>query len=314
MNKPLTGCVAIVTGAGRGLGRAHAKTLAARGAAVIVNDLGGDLSGDGTDGAPAQQVVNEIAAEGGQALASAHDVSSWQDAEQLVSLATESFGGLDIVVNNAGILRDRSFANMSESDWDAVIRVHLKGHAATSHHALRYWRGRAKGGARVCASLIHTTSISAFVGAFGQANYATAKMGVIGLSNVLATEGSGIGVRSNVISPMASTRMAATAQVTLDGPPDGLMDPQHVATVAAWLADPTCPATGQIVHVYGPRVMLLRAGEILHDERGTGCWDPETLQRALQGHLAERMTINDYFSEEGLTASMERPGNDRAGF
>src|SRR5690606_19095514 len=182
-----------------------AMALAAQGAAVVVNDLGGDLQGNGRDATPAQETVAEIRANGGRAIVSGHDVADWRDAEEMVALAIDHFGGLDILVNNAGILRDRLFANMSEEEWDAVIRVHLKGHAAPSRHAMAYWRNDGKAGRQVAASIVHTTSLAGLVGNFGQANYAAAKLAVVGLSRTLAIEGTKYGVRSNAVSPSART-------------------------------------------------------------------------------------------------------------
>ncbi len=177
----LSGRVAVVTGAGRGLGRSYALALAAHGAAVIVNDLGADLHGAGRDPSPAQSVVAEIMERGGEASVSGHDVADWGEAKALVTMAVETYGRLDILVNNAGILRDRLFANMAEDEWDAVIRVHLKGHAAPSRHAMEYWRGEAKAGRPVAASIVHTTSLAGPVGSFGQANYSAAKHAVVGM-------------------------------------------------------------------------------------------------------------------------------------
>ena len=163
----LAGRVAIVTGAGRGLGRAHALALAAEGASVVVNDLGGDLQGRGTDLTPAQEVVREIVAGGGKAAVSGHDVADWKDAASLIDTAVKNFGDLHVLVNNAGILRDRTLANMSEEEWDAVLRVHLKGHAATTRHAMAYWRDCSKAGDAVAGSIVHTTSLAGIVGNFG---------------------------------------------------------------------------------------------------------------------------------------------------
>ena len=310
----LDGRVAIVTGAGRGLGRAHALALAAQGAAVVVNDLGADVHGAGVDATPAQQVAAEIEAGGGRAVVSGHDVADWQQAEELVRFATESFGDLHVLVNNAGILRDRMLANMTEDEWDAVVRVHLKGHAAPTRHAVAYWRAQAKAGADVNASVVHTTSASGFIGAFGQANYSAAKLGVIGLSNVVAVEYARIGVRSNVVSPMASTRMGQSSQLSIDGGVGGLLDPANVAAVVAWLAAPQTRATGQVLHVYGRRVMVLGVGEVLADVRDDREWTPDALDAALAEELARPKTIDDYFGEEGLATATAAPGSASTGF
>jgi NAD(P)-dependent dehydrogenase (short-subunit alcohol dehydrogenase family) len=292
----LAGRVAIVTGAGRGLGRAHALALAAEGAAVVVNDLGGDLHGHGADPTPAQSVVDEIRAAGGQAVVSGHDVSDWDQAGALVAQAVHAFGGLHVLVNNAGILRDRLFANMSEADWDAVIRVHLKGHAAPSHHAMVLWRGQSKAGQRVQASLVHTTSVAGFIGNFGQANYAAAKMGIVGLALTLASEGARYGVRSNAVSPSARTRI----EESLKPPPEGVFDvfdPANVSPLLCWLARADCPATAQVFHAYGDRIEVLAPGTVVADLRHGGRWTPDLIEAALPGRLPPLPTLTDFVPE-----------------
>jgi NAD(P)-dependent dehydrogenase (short-subunit alcohol dehydrogenase family) len=293
----LSGRVAIVTGGGRGLGRAHALALAAHGARVIVNDLGGDVQGEGRDPTPAQQVVAEIQKAGGEAVVSGHDVSQWGEAEALIGAAVEAFGDLHIVVNNAGILRDRTLANLSEAEWDAVIRVHLKGHAATTRHAMTWWRERSKAGREVKASLIHTTSLAGLVGTFGQANYAAAKLGIVALSRVAAVEGAKYGVRSNAISPSARTRI----ETSLKPPPPGVFDvfdPANVSPLVVWLASPDCPATGQVFQAYGNRVEVLAPPAIAADLRTEGRWTVEALDRALAGRLPAAPRLADFV--EGL--------------
>jgi len=293
----LSGRVAIVTGGGRGLGRAHALALAAHGARVIVNDLGGDVQGEGRDPTPAQQVVSEIQRAGGQAAVSGHDVSDWGEAEALIGAAVKTFGDLHIVVNNAGILRDRTLANLSEAEWDAVIRVHLKGHAATTRHAMAWWRERSKAGHEVKASLVHTTSLAGLIGTFGQANYAAAKLGIVALSRVAAVEGAKYGVRSNAISPSARTRI----ETSLKPPPAGVFDtfdPANVSPLVVWLASPDCPATGQVFQAYGDRVEVLAPSAIAADLRTEGRWTVEALDRALAGRLPPSPRLADFV--EGL--------------
>ena len=297
MTGRLSGRVAIVTGGGRGLGRAHALALAAHGARVIVNDLGGDVQGQGHDLTPAQEVVAEIRRAGGEAMVSGHDVSDWAQAEALIGAAVDAFGDLHIVVNNAGILRDRTLANLSEAEWDAVIRVHLKGHAATTRHAMAWWRERSKSGHEVKASLIHTTSLAGLVGTFGQANYAAAKLGIVALSRVAAVEGAKYGVRSNALSPSARTRI----ETSLKPPPPGVFDvfdPANVSPLVVWLALADCPATGQVFQAYGNRVEVLAPSAIAADLRTEGRWTLEALDRALAGRLPPAPRLGDFV--EGL--------------
>ena len=200
----LDGKVAIVTGAGRGLGRSHALLLAEHGAKVVVNDLGGEWDGSGEDSRPAQQVVEEIKAAGGDAAANYDSAADWSGAEKLIRQAIDSFGGLDILINNAGILRDKMSFNMDESDWDSVINVHLKGHFAPSHHAARYWREKAKAGEALSARIVNTASEAGLYGNAGQANYGAAKAGIAALTIVMARELQRYGVTVNAISPRAA--------------------------------------------------------------------------------------------------------------
>ena len=294
----LAGRVAIVTGAGRGLGREHALLLAAQGAAVVVNDLGGDLAGEGADPTPAQEVAGEIAAAGGQAVVSGHDVSDWSQAEAVVELARTTFGGLDVVVNNAGILRDRTLANLAEDEWDAVLRVHLKGHAAMTRHAMAYWRERSKAGAEVRASVVHTTSVAGFTGNFGQAAYASAKLGILGLARVAAIEGARYGVRSNAVSPSARTRLEdslAPSDAAFDR-----FDPANVSPLVAWLAEADCTATAQVFQVYGDRLLVVSMPAPVHRLHNDGVrWTPAAIERALEGRLLDQPEIPDFV--EGLS-------------
>ncbi|MEQ1955580.1 SDR family NAD(P)-dependent oxidoreductase [Mesorhizobium yinganensis] len=293
----LDGRVAIVTGAGRGLGRSYALALAELGAAVVVNDLGGDLYGAGRDPSPAQSVVTEIIANGGKALVSGHDVADWNDAREMIAMAVETFGGLHILVNNAGILRDKLFANMSEEEWDAVIRVHLKGHAGPSRHAMEYWRGESKAGKEVSASIVHTSSLAGLVGSFGQANYASAKLAVVGLSRTLALEGKKYGVRSNAVSPSARTRI----ETSLKPPPEGVFDvfsPDNVSPLICWLALADCPATGQVFQAYGNRIEVIAPSTIEVDLTTHGRWRIEDIDKELSHRLPKLPQLGDFV--EGL--------------
>ena len=288
----LEGRVAIVTGAGRGLGRAHALRLAAEGAAVVVNDRGSALDGSGVSMTPAEEVVEEISRAGGRAVPSGHDVGDWNDAAAMIDLAVKSFGDLHALVNNAGIIRDRTLANMSEEEWDLVIRVHLKGHAATSRHAMAYWRERSKKtGQPLKASVVHTSSLAGIAGNFGQANYSAAKLGVVAMSRVIALEGGRMGVRSNAVSPSARTRFTEGM-----GPPPvpgafDARDPGNVSPLIAWLAEADCPANGQLFQVYGSRLLVFSMPQIVHDLKTDGRWTLEALDQALAGKLVNHATV-----------------------
>jgi NAD(P)-dependent dehydrogenase (short-subunit alcohol dehydrogenase family) len=285
-----------VTGAGRGLGRSHALFLASEGASVVVNDLGGDVHGEGKDETPAQQVVNEIEKVGGRAVPSGHDVSKWSEAGALVEHALESFGDLHVLVNNAGILRDRTLANVSEGEWDAVLRVHLKGHAAMIGHSMAHWRKRSKAGDDVRASIVNTTSVAAFAGNFGQGAYAAAKLGIVGLSRVAALEGARYGVRSNAISPSARTRLEDS--IAPANEPFDLFDPANVSPLVGWLAEADCPATAQIFQIYGDRLTIVAMPTPVHKLTNDGRWTPEAIGVALENCLLTPPGITDFV--EGL--------------
>jgi NAD(P)-dependent dehydrogenase (short-subunit alcohol dehydrogenase family) len=302
----LSGKVAIVTGAGRGIGREHALALARAGANVVVNDLGASLAGEGSDEAPAHEVVREIEALGARAVADGENVADFAGAQRLIDRAVESFGRLDILVNNAGILRDRMLVNMEEHEWDAVIAVHLKGHFAPTRHAAVYWRERSKSGEDVRGRVINTSSPSGVFGNVGQANYGAAKAGIVGFTLVAAQELQRYGVTVNAIAPNARTRMTEAAFGAIPAPGDGF-DPADPANnspiVVALCADEAQDITGQVFFVWGGAVNMLRgwrAGELFHagDER----WDPDAL-------LAEvRERLPDGAEPAGMLASMQDAG------
>ena len=265
----LDGRVAIITGAGRGLGREHALLFAAEGAKVVVNDLGGDSHGAGSDVTPAQQTVEDIAAMGGEAIANGENVADWAGAERLVRQAIDTFGDLHVLVNNAGILRDRVIVNMSESEWDAVIAVHLKGHFAPTHFAAAYWREQAKrlaesGDVLPDRSVIHTSSTSGVFSNPGQANYGAAKSGIATLSQIAAKELVRYGVRSNAICPGARTRLTLETPGLGDqvaAPEQGfdVWDPANVSPFVAYLASPQCIFTGETFLVQGGTVQRVQS-------------------------------------------------------
>jgi NAD(P)-dependent dehydrogenase (short-subunit alcohol dehydrogenase family) len=258
MTKMFDGRVAIVTGAGRGLGREHALLLASEGALVVVNDLGGGTDGSGTDTSPANDVVDEIIAAGGHAVANTDDVSDWEGAGRLVQQAIDVFGRLDILINNAGVLRDRMLVNMSEDEWDVVMRVNAKGHAAPLRHAAAYWREQAKEQGSVVASVVNTSSPSGLFANIGQSNYGAAKVAVAGLTMIAAKELGRYGVRVNAIAPAARTRMTVADP---NSPADaGAFDRMHPGNVSPWvayLASDRCTMTGRCFVVYAGKVVLV---------------------------------------------------------
>ena len=246
------GRVVVITGAARGLGRAHALEFAAEGARVLVNDLGVDRDGSGGASEPAQEVVAEIRAMGGEAEANAADVADWDQAEAMIAQAIDTWGRLDTLVCNAGFLRDRMLANMSESEWDAIMRVHLKGHFAPARHAAAHWRDRSKAGDNVQGRLINTSSGAGLLGSIGQGNYAAAKAGVAALTIQQSAEWGRYGVLVNAIAPDARTRMTAGIMYEEEAP-DGWdeKDPANASPLVVWLGADACDVTGRVFEIAG---------------------------------------------------------------
>jgi NAD(P)-dependent dehydrogenase (short-subunit alcohol dehydrogenase family) len=262
----LQGRVAIITGAGRGLGRAHALCFAAEGARVVVNDRGGASDGSGSDVSAAEDVVAEIVAAGGDAVASAHDVSVWSEAEELVDLAISTFGDLDVLVNNAGIVRDRAIVNMSEDEWDSVIAVHLKGHFAPLRFAAAHWRAESKAGSTKVRSVVHTSSTSGLFANPGQANYGSAKSAIATLSQIAAKELARYHVRSNCVVPVARTRLTADQPGLADimsprADAFDVWDPANASPLVAYLASEGCAFTGQTFYIQGGAIALVQGWE-----------------------------------------------------
>jgi NAD(P)-dependent dehydrogenase (short-subunit alcohol dehydrogenase family) len=288
----LDGRVAIITGAGRGLGREHALLFASEGAMVVVNDLGGDMHGEGGDPSAAMEVVQEIKEAGGEAVVNGDNVADWNGAQRLVEQAIDTFGDLHVLVNNAGILRDRVIINMTEEEWDAVINVHLKGHFAPTRHAAVYWRNCAKAGQTPKASIIHTTSTSGLFANPGQANYDAAKSGIATLSQVCAKELIRYGVRSNAIAPGARTRLTEATPGLGDAvkaPEEGfdVWHPANVSPLVAYLATETCEITGECFLVQGGKVQPAQSWKpgpaIEKDDR----WTIAELEEAMGAWLEE---------------------------
>jgi NAD(P)-dependent dehydrogenase (short-subunit alcohol dehydrogenase family) len=254
------GRVAIVTGAGRGIGREHALMLASEGAKVVVNDLGAAPDGTGADAGPANEVVDEIRAMGGEAIVNGADVTDFAAAGEMVAEAVETFGRLDVLVNNAGILRDRMVFSMTEEEWDAVVAVHLKGHFCPTRHAAAHWRERSKAGEEVDARVINTASPSGLYGNVGQANYGAAKAGIAAFTQVCALELGRYGVTANCLAPTALTRLVAPLMGGDEAIPEETKEalaPRWVATVATWLASPAAAdITGRVFDVRGDRIAV----------------------------------------------------------
>ncbi|TSD95692.1 SDR family oxidoreductase [Skermania sp. ID1734] len=254
------GRVVVITGAGRGIGRAHALAFAAEGAKVVVNDLGAGLDGSASGEDPASAVVAEIRAGGGDAVVNGDDVADWTGAQRLIGTAIDTFGRLDVLVNNAGFLRDRMLANLSEDEWDAVIRVHLKGHFAPLRHAIEYWRSESKAGRGVDARIINTSSGAGLQGSIGQSNYAAAKAGIAVLTINAAAEFARYGVTVNAIAPAARTRMTEAAMPdAMAKPAEGFdeMAPENVSPLVVWLGSAQSrDVTGRVFEVEGGKIAL----------------------------------------------------------
>jgi NAD(P)-dependent dehydrogenase (short-subunit alcohol dehydrogenase family) len=301
----LDGKVAIVTGAGRGIGREHALALAEAGAKVIVNDLGATLAGEGADATPAQQVVEEIEGRGWLAVANGDDVADFAGAERMIRQALDTYGRLDILVNNAGITRDRMLVNMSEEEWDSVLTVHLKGHFAPTRHAAAYWREQSKAGEDVRGRVINTSSPSGVFGNVGQTNYGAAKAGIAGFTIIAAQELARYGVTVNCLAPNARTRMTEASFGEIPKPEDGFdaMDPANIAPiVVALCADEAQDITGQCFFIYGGAVNILRpwdAGELLaRDDK----WDADDFLAQLRERFPGGV------APEGMVAQMGKAG------
>jgi NAD(P)-dependent dehydrogenase (short-subunit alcohol dehydrogenase family) len=281
------GRIAVVTGAGRGIGREHALSLAREGAKVVVNDLGGSVDGTGDDLSPAQQVVAEITGAGGEAVVNGDDVSSWEGAQRLINTAIETYGDLHVVVNNAGILRDRMLTNMTEEEWDAVVRVHLKGTFAPARWAAAYWREQVKAGKTVDGRIINTTSVSGIYGNPGQTNYGAAKAGIAAFTNIAALELHRYGVTVNAVAPVALTRM------TEGLPPRPETDlereqrsPRWIAPVVTWLAsDQSRHVTGRVFEASG--TFLAIADGWHRGPRAEPVEDPAAIAAVVDKLLAE---------------------------
>ena len=298
----LDGKVAIVTGAGRGIGREHSLALAKAGAKVVVNDLGGSTAGEGSDTTPAQSVADEIKATGGEATANYDNVADFQGAANMVKQAIGDFGRLDILVNNAGILRDRMLVSMTEEEWDAVIAVHLKGHFAPTHHAATYWREQSKAGNQINGRVINTSSPSGVFGNVGQTNYGAAKAGIAGFTIIAAQELGRYGVTVNCLAPNARTRMTEDIFGGMPAPAEGEYDPlgpENISpVVVALCSDEAQDITGQCFFIYGPTINVLKPWDVGPSVTQDGLWDPDAL-------LAElKKTFPDGIAPVGMMAML----------
>jgi NAD(P)-dependent dehydrogenase (short-subunit alcohol dehydrogenase family) len=287
----LGGEVAVVTGAGRGLGREHALALARHGARVVVNDL------EDSEGS-AESVVADIVEAGGQAVVNHDDISTWQGGEGVVASAIDTFGSLSILVNNAGILRDRAVTNMSEAEWDSVIAVHMKGHFCPTRHAAAYWRDEAKAERLGRAAIVNTTSTSGLFGQYGQTNYASAKAGIATMTMVLQAELGRYGVAVNCIAPAARTRLTS-ASGHLDAPEEGfdIWDPANVSAAVVYLASPACQLRGRVLFVVGGDVHLMEPWHAVESVSRSQRWDP-----------AELASVANKWAERSLPVLPPLPG------
>jgi NAD(P)-dependent dehydrogenase (short-subunit alcohol dehydrogenase family) len=282
----LDGRVAIITGAGRGIGREHALLFAREGARVVVNDLGGANDGTGSDTTPAQQVVEEIKALGGEAIVNGDDVADWQGAQRMINSAVEHFGDLDILVNNAGILRDRVIVNMTEEEWDSVITVHLKGHFAPTRWAAAYWREQHKAGKGKPRHLVHTSSTSGLFANPGQSNYGSAKTAIVTFSQIVAKELVRYNVKSNTVVPGARTRLTLATpglDQIMKAAEEGFdqWDPANISPLVAYLASEECRFTGETFFIQGGNVTLIESWSRGPSVDRDSVWSVEELAQAL---------------------------------
>ncbi|WP_040339597.1 SDR family oxidoreductase [Candidatus Blastococcus massiliensis] len=283
--------VVIVTGAARGIGRGHALEFARQGYAVVVNDLGAEVDGSGGSTGPAGEVVDEIRGMGGQAVANGDDVSDFAGAERLVGAALEHFGRLDVLVNNAGILRDRMLVNMSVEEWDSVIRVHLRGTFAPTRHAAAYWREEHKAGRPVDARVINTTSSSGIYGNQGQSNYGAAKAGIAAFTVITAMELSRYGITVNAVAPAALTRMTENLRPDREKPDPSQFDPSapdNIAPLVVWLAGPAAKeVTGRVFNVRGGAISVAEGWQAGPGVDKGERWTVEELDDVLPGLVAQ---------------------------
>ncbi len=288
------GRVVVITGAGRGLGRAHALAFAAEGAKVVVNDLGASLQGEGIDLSPAQEVVNEITAAGGEAIVNGDDISDWDGAGSLVQAAIDTFGGLDTVVTNAGIVRDRMFVNMTVDDWDAVIRVHLRGTFCPVKRAVEYWRAESKAGNQRAARIVTTSSGAGLMGSIAQTNYATAKAGIATFTINIAAELGRIGVTANSIAPSARSRMTEEAFADMMAPVESgfdAMDPANISPIVVWLgSEQSSHVTGRVFECAGGELSVLDGWQHGAPVDKGARWEPSELGSVVDQLIADSPT------------------------
>ena len=297
MSGVVDGRVVIVTGAGRGIGRAHALAFAAEGAKVVVNDIGAGLDGSATGESPADQVVAEIFAAGGEAVVNGDDVADWAGAENLIRTAIDTYGRLDVLVNNAGFLRDRMLVGMSEQEWDAVVRVHLKGHFATLRHAAAYWRAEAKAGNPVDARIVNTSSGAGLQGSIGQGNYAAAKAGIAEMTIQAAAELNNYGVTVNAIDPAARTRMTVGAggamAEAMAAPEEGFdaMAPENISPLVVWLGSTESKdVTGRVFEVEGGKITVAEGWRHGPTQDKGARWEPKEIGPVVADLLAKAET------------------------
>ncbi|MFC9835717.1 SDR family oxidoreductase [Rhodococcus sp. NPDC127530] len=297
MSGVVDGRVVIVTGAGRGIGRAHALAFAAEGAKVVVNDIGAGIDGSATGESPAEQVVAEIVAAGGEAVVNGDDVADWAGAEHLINTAIDTFGRLDVLVNNAGFLRDRMLVGMSEQEWDAVVRVHLKGHFSTLRHAAAYWRAEAKAGNPVDARIVNTSSGAGLQGSIGQGNYAAAKAGIAEMTIQAAAELRNYGVTVNAIAPAARTRMTVGAggamAEAMAAPEEGFdaMAPENISPLVVWLGSTDSKdVTGRVFEVEGGKITVAEGWRHGPTQDKGARWEPKEIGPVVSDLLAKAET------------------------